>query len=125
MSHAQLAANIDTIVDTFARLVTTARAGDTPESDRAGLDTLSQKLLLACFSLLDLTAELKHAATLAGSFQLQGDCLWHTLLRPLLAPHAWKASLACATMQDVTISRRLAQLKHLSCMSVPCAELPK
>ncbi len=42
--------------------------------DRTGLDTLSQKLLLACSLLLDLTAELKHAAALAGGFQLQGEC---------------------------------------------------
>ncbi len=72
MSQAQLAASIDTIVDTFARLVASARAGDTSEADRPVLDTLSQKLLVACSSLLDLTAELKHAAALASAFQLQG-----------------------------------------------------
>lgn len=71
MSQAQLTAHIDTLVDTFARLVASAKAGDTLEADRAGLDTLSQKLLLACSNLLDLTAELKHAATLAAAFQLQ------------------------------------------------------
>lgn len=32
MSQTQLAANIDTIVDAFARLVASARAGDTPET---------------------------------------------------------------------------------------------
>lgn len=73
MSQAQLAAHIDTLVDAFARLVASARAGDTLEADRAGLDTLSAKLLLACSSLLDLTAELKHATALAAAYQLQGE----------------------------------------------------
>ena len=72
MSQAQLAAHIDTLVDTFVRLVASARASDTAEADRAGLDTLSAKLLAACSQLLDLTAELKHAAALAAAFRLQG-----------------------------------------------------
>lgn len=73
MSQAELTAHIDTLVDTFVRLVASARAGDTAEADRAGLDTLSAKLLAACSQLLDLTAELKHAAALAAAFKLQGQ----------------------------------------------------
>lgn len=73
MSQAELTAHIDTLVDTFVRLVASARASDTAEADRAGLDTLSAKLLAACSQLLDLTAELKHAAALAAAFKLQGE----------------------------------------------------